>query len=245
MNRFANIGTDFSLLQDIGTGKVKNEKLQPVYHTMGFEHREVPVITNRHPERLSFYTWGLIPFWAKDAKAAGQISNKTLNARGEELFDKPSFRAAAKSRRCLVVIDGFFEHHHKGASTFPYHIEMKDRSPLALAGLWETWRSEEEDIERDTFSIVTTRGNELLADIHNNPKMSGPRMPVIVPPELDETWLQEDALSEKDWEKILTPFPSDKLEAYTVPRLRGKDAIGNRPEAVKFFDYPELRSLFD
>jgi len=241
--RFGEIGTDLSILTELDTG-IKTADLNPVYHTNGFQHRNVPVITNRNPEKISFFSWGLIPFWVKDSRSAVQLSNKTLNARGEEVTSKPSFRAAAKSKRCLVMIDGFFEHHHAKGSTFPYHIELENEEPFALAGLWERWEDKENDSITHSFSIVTTRGNELLTKIHNNPKLKGPRMPVIIPKEYDELWLKEDQLEDEEWNKILTPFPSGKLKSITVRKLRGKEYIGNKPEIIQAFSYPELNTLF-
>lgn len=217
----------------------------PVFHSNGFNHDDVPVITNRNPEKVQIFSWGLIPYWVKDSKQAVQLSNRTLNAKGEELLDKPSFREAAKKRRCLVIIDGFYEHHHKNGKTFPYHILMKNEEPFALAGLWEKWKDRSSELERYTFSIVTTQGNDLLARIHNNPKLQGPRMPVIIPRELEDAWLKEEELSKSEWEEILTPFDSQQLKSFTVRRLRGKEYIGNRREIAAPFDYPELSTLFD
>lgn len=218
---------------------------QPVFHTSGFNHSDAPIITNKEPDKVQFFSWGLIPFWVKDSHQAVQLSNRTLNAKGEELLQKPSFREPAKRKRCLVIVDGFFEHHHKKGKTYPHHILMKDESPFALGGLWEKWVDRQNDIVRHTFSIVTTRGNELLSEIHNNPKMKGPRMPVIIPEELEGIWLKEEELSGEEWEEVLNPFSSEKLKSYTVRRLRGKEYIGNRKEITIPFDYPELNSLFD
>ena len=115
--------------------------------------------------------------------------NNTLNARGETIFKLNSFRKAANESRCLIYIDGFYEHHHFGKQTYPFYIFKKDLSPLPLAGLYTEWTNPETHGRLLTFSIVTTTGNELLSKIHNNPKLKEARMPVILHEELADQWL--------------------------------------------------------
>src|SRR5690606_14797368 len=89
--------------------------IHPAYHANGFDHPLVPVITGDDPKLLQEFSWGLIPFFIKDLKAAARIQNSTLNARDYTLLDKPVFRDAAKRRRCLVIVDAFYDHHwHQG-----------------------------------------------------------------------------------------------------------------------------------
>ncbi len=220
-----------------------SKKTVPVYYDNGFNHPDIPVIINHHQEQLQLFTWGLIPCWVKDPRQANDISKRTLNARGEEIFEKPSFRNAARNKRCLVLIDGFFEYHwHKGTS-YPFYIKMKDDSPMLLAGLWETWHYEKEDIVRHTFSIVTTSANPLMEYIHNNPKGSkDSRMPVIIPEGLEENWLMdvEAPIDREHISEMVRPFDESELEAYTVPRLKGKEGVGNSPEAVSRVMYEAL-----
>jgi putative SOS response-associated peptidase YedK len=167
----------------------------------------------------------------------------TLNARGEDIFKKPSFRNAAKHKRCLVLIDGFFEYHWFKDKSFPYYVKMADYKPMLLAGLWETWKYPRENIIRNTFSIVTTAANPLMAQIHNKPKASeGPRMPVIIPEGKERAWLKSinSPLDHQSIEEIIQPYDEDELEAYTVPRLQGKAGIGNVPDAIEKYNYMEL-----
>ncbi len=242
-NRFGD-NRDLSALQkklddyDRSTGS-------PVFHTNGFDHLDAPVITNRDPETIQFFSWGLIPYWVKGSNQAIQISNKTLNAKGEHIFEKPSFREAAKKRRCIVIVDGFYEHHHRNGKTYPYHIIHREGEPMALGGLWERWEDKEEGFIRHTFSIVTTSGNEMLARIHNNPKLKGPRMPLIIPWEAESIWLRPDEVNFEEVKEVIRPYESDLLRSFTVRRLRGKEYIGNRPAITERFDYPELSTLFD
>jgi putative SOS response-associated peptidase YedK len=212
----------------------------PGYHVSGFSHDTLPVFTQDDPFNLQFFSWGLIPFWAKDEKAAVQISNKTINARGETIFEKPAFRNAAKSHRCLIIIDGFYEHHHANGKTYPFFIKHVEDEPLVLGGISSIWKNEA--IVKETVSIVTTAGNELLAKIHNNPKMAGPRMPFILTKDQQESWLNpiESELDKKALQNMIQPFNSDELLAYPVGKIRGKYASGNTQKASEPLDYEEL-----
>lgn len=216
------------------------QRLTPIYYASGFDHPDLPVITNENPDELQLFNWGLIPHWAKSAEDVVKIQNQTLNARSETVFEKPAFKESILNRRCLIIVDGFYEHHHKNKKTFPHHIVRKDREPMTLAGVWDTWRGN--GMERKTISIITTRANPLMTRIHNNPKTSdGPRMPVILSEEKEKEWLTVD--DEESIKELMTPFDEDEMEAYTVPRLKGKQAVGNSEEAIKKHDYPELTTV--
>jgi putative SOS response-associated peptidase YedK len=161
------------------------------------------------------------------------------------MFDKPSFKASARKKRCMVLVDGFFEYHWKGNRSFPYFIQLKNREPMMLAGLWETWKHPKEDIIRQTFAIVTGAANPLMSGIHNKPKASeGPRMPVILLADDVDKWLLEDELTTpQEISKILNlvrPLDEKWLEAYPVARLKGKEGVGNSVKAIERVDYPEL-----
>jgi putative SOS response-associated peptidase YedK len=214
------------------------------YHVSGFAHPKLITFTQDKPFEAQAMNWGLIPSWAKSKQDAKDISNKTINARSESIFDKPSFRSSAKGKRCLIYLDAFYEHHHLNGKTFPYHIAMKDGSPLAIAGLWDEWVDTETGEILRSVSLVTTVGNATLTKIHNNPKAEGPRMPVILPKEKQDEWLIP-CNTEEDKKKILSlavPLADELLEFHTVKRLKGKEAIGNIPEAEQEFAYMELIS---
>jgi len=241
--RFGNNEADIKDLEE--QLKKLGEKIGPHYHTSGFDHLDVPVITNESRNKIQLFNWGLIPDWVKDVRKAVELSNKTLNARGEEMFEKPSFRHAAKYRRCLVLVDGYFEYHWKNDKSYPYHIALKNDEPMALAGLWETWNLESEDLIRNTFSIVTTSANPLMAHIHNKPKGSmEPRMPLIIPRELEDEWLKpiDDPLDMNEIKSIIKPYDEEEMQSWTVPKIKGKEAVGNVPEAIEKVTYPELES---
>ncbi len=213
-----------------------------LYHSSGFAHPYLPCFTHEKPFKPQPLYWGLVPFWAKDGKGAMQIANKTLNARSESMFEKPAFRDAAKQRRCLIYIDHFYEHHHHKGKTYPYLIKLKNDEPIILGGLWSEWINKGSGEILSSCAIVTTAANELMAEIHNNPKLEGPRMPLILPREMQDKWLQpvEEKLDQEQIMALAQPFDAAEMEAYPVGRLRGKNAVGNEPAVLEKVDYAEL-----
>ena len=214
----------------------------PVHHVSGFQHPRLLIYTDRSPEIPEVSIWGLVPHWVKDETQLKKLWNNTLNARGETIFEKPSFRWAARHNRCIIYVDGFYEHHHFKGKTYPFYLHRKDHQPLAFAGLWSEWTDPESGEVRNTFSIVTTTGNELLAKVHNNPRIKGPRMPLILPEELADKWLEpvNDELDIQAIQELIQSYPAEALEAYTVHRLRGKEYPGNVPEINEPVEYAEL-----
>ena len=214
----------------------------PLYHGSGFSHPKLLIYPDQHPDVPLVATWGLVPHWVRDTAGQKKLWNKTLNARGETIFEKPSFRKAAKSNRCLIYVDGFYEHHHYQGKTYPYFIFRKDGEPMAFAGLYSDWVDPETGEILTTFSIVTTEGNTMMARIHNNPKLSGPRMPLILPDPLAEAWLAPlgDPLDQKALQTLIQPYPQEELGAHTVGKLRGKEYAGNVVGISEPVTYPEL-----
>ncbi|RMA58061.1 SOS response-associated peptidase [Ulvibacter antarcticus] len=217
----------------------------PIYHASGFSHPEMLIYTNRSPNFPEVATWGLVPHWVNDEEQLKKLWNNTLNARGETIFEKPSFRTAAEHNRCVVYVDGFYEHHHFEGNVYPYYIRRKDKKPMVLAGLWSEWTNPNSGGVVNTFTIVTTVGNPLMAKIHNNPKLKEPRMPVILTSESEEEWLKpfESNTDRENIVKNIKPLSEDLLEAYTVRRLRGKEYLGNVEEISEEFEYQELNNL--
>ncbi len=145
--------------------------------------------------------WGLVPFWVKSAEQAGDIANKTLNAKAETIFQLPSFRAAILKRRCIIPVNGFYEWRHFGKKTYPYFIYPKDRSYFCLAGIWEEWTDRETGEIKKTCSIITTAANPLMEQIHNT-KM---RMSLILNVTDAKRWISPD-LKKPDIEILMKPF---------------------------------------
>lgn len=168
----------------------------------------VAVIPNDGKDKLDFFVWGLIPSWAKDPS----IGNRMINARGETLAQKPSFRAAYRRRRCLVLADGFYEWRKEPGNKpkTPMYIQMESKEPFAFAGLWEIWNSADGSEVR-SCTIITTEPNELVKNIHN-------RMPVILPRDAYATWLATEEKNPQDLDPLLGPFPAAEMMAYPVSR---------------------------
>lgn len=127
---------------------------------------------------LTMLRWGLVPFWAKDPA----IGNRMINARAETVAEKPSFRAAYRHRRCIVLADGFYEWHREGSTKTPYYISASDGQPFAFAALWENWQSKETGETIQSTTLITTEANEFMAALHH-------RMPVVVVPDTADKWL--------------------------------------------------------
>jgi len=167
--------------------------------------QNLAVISNEAPDNLSFFKWGLIPFWAKDKS----IGNKLINARAETIAEKPSFKNSLKQKRCLVLSDGFYEWRKLGKEKVPYRITLSDDSPFAMAGIWDVWKNSEGETIK-SFSIITTEANELMQDIHH-------RMPVILNPEDERKWISKIAVN--DALKLLNPYPSELMKYFEVSKL--------------------------
>jgi putative SOS response-associated peptidase YedK len=170
---------------------------------------------------LDLMRWGLIPYWAKDIK----IGFSTINAMAETVDTKPVFREAFKRRRCLVPVDNFYEWKKLDAKEKqPYAIALADRGLMALAGLWETWRSPANETVR-SFTIVTTTPNELCAPIHN-------RMPVILAAETWPAWLGEEPAEPAQLQALLAPYPADRMTLWPVDKRVG-NVKNNDPSLIE------------
>ncbi len=218
------------------------------HYVSGFEHPDLPVIPDSDPSKFYAFNWGLIPFWVKDVATSIKLSNQTLNARSESVFEKPSFRNSALNKRCLIVLDGFYEYYHIDKTNVPYYIFRKDKEPMIMAGFWEKWELKNENLVRFTVSIVTTEANKIMSKIHNNPKTlkrTGARMPLILPDELAYEWLKHDenpTIEKQRIQDLLLPYPDEMLDYYPVPHALGKSGVGNTPKAWSMIDY-ELKDL--
>jgi putative SOS response-associated peptidase YedK len=183
-----------------------------------------------HQRSLDVMRWGLVPFWAKDIK----VGFANINAKAEGIEKKPAFREAFRQRRCLVPVDNFYEWQKTPSGKQPYAIGLKGGGLMALAGLWETWRSPAAP-ERErggpagervrSFAIVTTEPNELCARLHN-------RMPVVLKPEAWPEWLGEEPADEARLKSLLAPYPSDGMVCWPVSTRVG-NVKNNDPSLIK------------
>ena len=164
---------------------------------------------------LDLLRWGLVPYWAKDLK----IGFSTINAKAESLESKPAFSEAFRRRRCLVPIDSFYEWQKRDGDNQPFAVALADKRLMALAGLWENWRSPDGEWVR-SFAIVTTAANRLLAPVHD-------RMPVILDPPAWPSWLGEAPAEAPRLKALLVPYPAGKMTLWPVSKrvgnVRNKD----------------------
>jgi putative SOS response-associated peptidase YedK len=156
---------------------------------------------------LEHMKWGLIPSWAKDPK----IGNSLINARSETVHEKPSFRHAIKTNRCIIPASGFYEWQHIGEKKIPNYIHMADHGVMAFAGVWEHWKFPEEDTFLESFSILTTTANELIAPLHD-------RMPVILRPEDYAMWLDTQIKDPGQLQHLYQPITPGLLTMYRVTK---------------------------
>lgn len=172
--------------------------LQPRYNIAPTQN--VPVIRGREDggRELAMLRWGLVPSWAKEVAASAPL----INARGETVAEKPSFRDAFAKRRCLMPADGFYEWRKgdKGAKQ-PYRIALPDDTPFAFAGIWERWQSAQGET-LESCALITTVASDQIVDIHH-------RMPVILEPENYDAWLVEPRLD------LIATYDGD-LRAYPI-----------------------------
>ncbi|MBC5775733.1 SOS response-associated peptidase [Pontibacter sp. KCTC 32443] len=204
-------------------GKSKAAKLIEKHlkeaHYNAAPSQTLPVITEQQQDKLQFFSWGLQPFWAKDAKAV----KRSINARAETLTEKPSFRKLLQSKRCLVPADGFFEWQVTGHDKLPYRIMLKNEELFTFAGLWDEWADKSTGEVLHTFTIITTEANDVVKPIHD-------RMPVILSPEAEELWLDENETQE-ELLSLLVPFRAQDMKAYPVSPLVNSP-MNNVPEVL-------------
>lgn len=181
----------------------------------------VAVVANNHPQQLDFFVWGLIPPWAKDPT----IGSRLINARAETLAEKPAFRNAYRRRRCLILADGFYEWRKEAGTAHktPMYIRLKSGEPFAFAGLWEVWNSPLGDVVL-SCTIITTAANDLVATIHD-------RMPVILPREAYDRWLDPADQRPTELAPLLKPYPAEEMEAYAVSTQVNNSAYDG-PECI-------------
>lgn len=168
--------------------------------------QEVPGVVREletQKRHLEFFRWGLIPPWAGDMK----IGQKLINARAETIFEKPSFRSAARHRRMLVPAAGFYEWKTENGKKQPYFFRLKSGQPMAFGGIWESKRISSGHLR--TCSIVTTGPNEVVMGFHD-------RMPAVIRQEDFDHWLDPKVSDPKELLPILVPFPAEEMECFPV-----------------------------
>ncbi len=183
---------------------------------------------------LDLLQWGLVPYWAKDAKGGARL----INARADGIAQKPSFREAFRRRRCLVPMDGFYEWHQgEDGRKQPYAAALKDGTPMAAAGLWEGWKAEDGTWLR-TYSIVTTDSAGRQAKLHH-------RMPVLLPRPAWAAWLGEREAPPEALEALLKPLDDALLAFWPVHPRVGKVSENDATLLDRYGEAPPVEGLMD
>lgn len=242
--------------------QIDTNELPVFYHVSGFDHPEMPIMTGAIVPKFEVAIWGFIPSWVKSKEEAYDYKkpyNSNLNAQSETMFESRVFKDSAKHRRCAIMLDAYYESHHQHKKTYPFRISHKDNKPLWVAGIYENnqWVDQEsgETTYFKSFGILTCPSNEILAKIHNNPKMvarSGHRMLVI----LDESQLndylkphphekdpQEAIIFQQSILAFCNPYDKDLLSYTPVRNLRKRkdlEYLGNVPEIRERYEWPDL-----
>lgn len=167
------------------------------------------IATTRGARRLGTLSWGLVPHWAEAPSGA-----RLVNLRSETVPDRPGFARMLRHRRCIVPADGFYEWKAMGDGRpkQPFLVRARGGAPLAFAGLWDVWREPAEDGGGEalrTCTVLTTEPNDLVAGLHD-------RMPVILPPEAWDVWLDPSVTDVDVLRPLLRPCPPELLEAWPV-----------------------------
>ncbi len=199
--RYSYTGNPNHVTTRLGIPSIPSE---PRYNIAPGQHAVVIRSVEGHPPALDKLQWGLIPFWAKDPS----IAFKTINARSEKADTTASFKTPLRYRRCLVLLDSFFEWKKFGREKQPWRILLQDESTFAVAGLWDHWNRPDGAVI-ETFTILTTAANSLISDIHD-------RMPVILPAETWATWLDQKVNQPASVQPFFKPYSADLMKTHPV-----------------------------
>ena len=206
------------------------------YYLSGFTQPLVPIISALQPDIITAFNWGLIPDFCKTEMDAKDMQTKTLNAKSETVFTLPSFKSSIREKRCLILVDGFYEWRTIGKQKYPYFIKYKDNNVFAMGGIFNDWVNKQTGEQTKTFSIITTPANDVMAKIHNT-KL---RMPFILPKGAEHEWLNVN-LSEKEIAHMMKPLENGLLDAFPISKLiTNKNKNPDSPEVQLPFNYPEL-----
>lgn len=202
--RFVRRRSSATLADEFRVNQISDD-LQPSFNVAPTHN--VAVVLEDGARQLVSMRWGLIPSWASDPT----IGSKLINARAETLTQKTAFKNAFRNRRCLVVADGFYEWQKQNGTKTPLLIQLRSARPFGFAGLHETWTSPSGE-SLSTCTIITTEPNEIVRPIHD-------RMPVILPKDVEDFWLDSSIEDHGRLLDLLLPYPAEEMEAYPVSPL--------------------------
>lgn len=218
--RFVQAQSPQSYAAHFGAGLAVGEKLDPSWNVAPTD-RVYAVAQHEGERTLGTFRWGLIPWYADSPKVAA----KHINARAETVASKAAFKDSFARRRCIIPADGFFEWERlDSGGKLPHYIKSEDGAPLALAGLWASWRDPAGE-RITTCTIITTKPNDLVEPLHD-------RMPVVLTREAWEDWLDPDYGDDSGLRALLAPPPSAGMTQYAVSSLVN-DVKNNYPECIE------------
>lgn len=204
---------DFDLGEDIKNNWKSRYNVSPTQF--------IPVVGDAINRKVTLMQWGLVPAWAKGKKAKLNL----INVRSETIIEKPFFRKLIeKGQLCFILADGFYEwkkHSQKGQPKTPYYFHLKTKKPLALAGIWDVWKTSDDQMFR-SCAIITCAPNLLIGAVHN-------RMPVILNSNSAWEWISQK--SPAQLLSLLKPYPEEELISFPVSRLVNNPAV-NSPECI-------------
>lgn len=205
--------------------QMRGEFNQVYYLVSGFSHPKLPVFKN---ESIEISEWGLIPSFAANEEKAEELANMTLNARSDTIHQKPSFKKSITTNRCILPLDGFFEWQHNGKIKQPYYIYPTDDTVFYLGCIYNTWVNKKTGEIRDTFSIITTDANPLMATIHNTKK----RMPLILPKSSIEAWV-DPTTDITLVNQMMKPYSTELMSVYKISPIAGNSRQNRNVPEIK------------
>lgn len=234
---YSSTKTDASTLEKKFKRKLKQgEEIKPKFLVSGFAHEKSPIITADEPDLIQNYYWGLIPNFCRTLKDAKDMMIKDLNARSETAFELPSFKNSIDQKRCLILVDGFYEWQKVGKNKYPYFIQLANKEPFAFGGIYNTWVNKDLGEVYNTFSVLTTQASPLMEKIHNT-KL---RMPLIISKDKENEWIDK-GLNKEQIVNLMKPFDENLMQAHTISKLITNRKENANVEGVqKSFKYLEL-----
>jgi putative SOS response-associated peptidase YedK len=202
-------------IEDTFSAKFKAD-WQPKYAIKAFANSTLPIITNTNAADIIMSNWGLIPSFITTQKEASIFKTKTINARSETIFEKPSFKNNIVNNRCLILLDGFVEYQHNGNHKQAYYVQVQQGALFAMAGIYNYWHNPDTQLNEITCSIVTVAANQLMCKIHNSKE----RMPLILKHADQDNWL--NAASVQDVTQLFYQYDTQLMSAYPIHNNIGK-----------------------
>ena len=166
--------------------------------------QDILIVINDGKRRLIKSRWGFVPSRSRDLDPG----YRTINARAETVAGSKTFKSAFEKQRCLVAADGFYEWRKEGTTKKPFYIRLKSHKPFGFAGLYSVWMSPDGE-PLTTSTILTIDANELVMPIHD-------RMPVIIPSDEYDLWLDPKVQDSSAFSGVLNPYPSAEMELFPV-----------------------------